>query len=133
MAATLLILLTCSAVACQRHSNICGKGSVTYFDDSSLMTLADNAESQLEPQQVEIKGKMTEVDRVISGPICADTWSGTVYVSCDIQIAQWEEAPLFFEECPLVIKPETKVYVASHNDSVYYKGCSCHTGELADQ
>ena len=85
------------------------------------------------PVLVEIKGNMTEVDRVIRGPVCEDSWGGTIYVACDIQIAEWGEAPDFFEECPLTIEPGTKIYVAAHNDTAYYKGCSCHSGELEGQ
>ena len=72
-----------------------------------------------------------EVDRVIRGPICTDTWRGTVYVACDIQVREWVDDPTFFQDCDLTIEPETIVYVAAHHDAAYYKGCSCHTGESA--
>jgi hypothetical protein len=69
----------------------------------------------------------------VSGPLCNDRWEGTVYVTCDVQVAPWdeeEENPLFFKDCDLEIEPGTIVYVADHNDAPYYKGCSCHTGEV---
>ena len=84
------------------------------------------------PITVEIGGKMVTVDRLVSGPLCNDTWNGTVYVTCDVQVAPWDEDenPLFFEHCNLEVEPDTIVYVADHNDAAYYKGCSCHTGEV---
>ena len=81
------------------------------------------------PTAVEINGKMVLVDRVIEGALCNDKWSGTVYVACSLQVLAWEEEPLFLKDCQLDIESGTVVYVASHNDSPYYKGCSCHTGE----
>src|SRR5512139_942247 len=72
------------------------------------------------PTEVEINGRMTRVDQVVSGPLCNGHWSGTVYVACNVQVAWWEEKPLFLKDCKLSIEPETIVYVA------YYKGCSCH-------
>lgn len=128
----ILIILACSASACQRQSTVCPEKSITYFTDIESISTPANSDLIPTPALVEIKGKMTEVDRVIHGPICADTWEGTIYVACDIQIAEWAEAPLFFKECPLTIESETKIYVAAHNDTAYYKGCSCHTGELAE-
>ena len=125
-----LMILACFIPSCQRKSVVCPEGSVSYFMDVEAVSALSPPELPASPLEVEIDGKMTEVDRVIHGPICSDTWEGTIYVACDIQIAEWTDAPRFFEDCPLTIKPDTKVYVASHNDAVYYKGCSCHTGEL---
>jgi hypothetical protein len=76
--------------------------------------------------EVEIKGRTMSVDRVIHGPLCNDSWSGTIYVACDVQVAAWEEDPIFLRECDLNIEENTIVYVASHNDEQYNKGCSCH-------
>jgi hypothetical protein len=74
-----------------------------------------------------------EVDKVVDYPLCNDDWSGTVYVSCEVRVAEAEvdanANPLFLKGCNLNIAPNTVVYVASHNDAAYYKGCSCHTGE----
>jgi hypothetical protein len=87
----------------------------------------------MEPVQVEIGGKMITVDRLVEGPLCNDTWSGTVYVGCSAMVGQSkmdaDENPLFLQGCDLHIEPNTIVYVAAHNDAAYYKGCSCHTGE----
>ena len=131
--AFLLLSLLLISSACKRQSKVCPEDSITYFSDPSslpLMSSSDQSEPLMTPVFVEIKGKMTEVDRLIRGPICTDTWSGTIYVACDIQIKEWQDAPDFFEECPLTIEPNTKIYVAAHNDTAYYKGCSCHSGEL---
>lgn len=81
---------------------------------------------------VEIGGKMISVDKIIEGPLCNDTWSGKVYVTCDIQIYAWEDQPTFLKNCDLKIDPETVVFVAYHNDTAYYNGCSCHTTEIAE-
>ena len=69
-----------------------------------------------------------QVDKVVEGPLCNDHWSGTVYVSCDVQVYPWTEDPLFLKDCQLDIEPQTVVYVAYHNNTAYYNGCSCHTG-----
>ena len=75
-----------------------------------------------------------EVDKVVDYPLCNDNWSGTVYVNCKVQVAEAEldadANPLFLKGCNLNIEPNTVVYVAAHNDAAYYKGCSCHTGEV---
>ncbi|MEJ2563670.1 MAG: hypothetical protein P8Z42_13435, partial [Anaerolineales bacterium] len=84
------------------------------------------------PTLAEIGGKTVEVDRVIHGPLCNDTWRGTIYVACDVQVAEWDEeqGPFFLDNCDLTIDPGTVVYVAAHNDTAYYKGCAvCHTSE----
>jgi hypothetical protein len=73
------------------------------------------------------------VDEVISGPLCNDSWSGTVYVTCDLQIPPWDkesEQALFFQDCDLEIEEGTIVYVEAHGSQPYYQGCSCH--ESAD-
>jgi hypothetical protein len=83
------------------------------------------------PMQVEIGGDLLAVDQIVSGPLCNGAWSGTVYVTCDVQVLPWEEQPTFLEDCDLSIAPDTVVYVAYHNDTPYYNGCSCHTGEIS--
>jgi hypothetical protein len=83
------------------------------------------------PVSMEIGGKIIPVDKVVEGPLCNDTWSGTVYVTCNVQVYPWEEQPTFLKNCNLAIAPGTVVYVAYHNDTAYYNGCSCHTGEIA--
>ena len=100
---------------------------------SDLLKLPPPTEANDAPLMVEIRGRKKEVDKLVDYPICNDTWSGTVYVNCDAQVATAEldddENPLFFKGCNLKIEPNTEVYVAAHNDAPYYKGCSCHTGE----
>jgi len=88
--------------------------------------------SNSSPIPMEIGGKTILVDKVVEGPLCNDTWSGIVYVSCNVQVYHWEEQPTFLKDCNLSIAPETVVYVAYHHDTAYYNGCSCHTGEIAD-
>jgi hypothetical protein len=80
------------------------------------------------PSEVQIGGRKVLVDRVVEGPLCNDTWSGTVYVTCNVQVYPWEEQPTFLKDCSLTVEPGTVVYVADHGDEPYYKGCSCHTG-----
>jgi len=69
------------------------------------------------------------VDRVVEGPLCNDAWSGTVYVTCNIQVFEWKDQPTFLRGCNLAIAPGTVIYVAYHNDAPYYNGCACHTGQ----
>jgi hypothetical protein len=80
---------------------------------------------------VDVGGKQLSVDRVVSGPLCNDDWHGTVYVSCDVQVAEWHDSPTFLKDCQLNVKPGTVVYVAAHNNTAYYQGCSCHTAEIS--
>ena len=77
-------------------------------------------------------GKSLAVDKIVTGPLCNDTWSGTVYVGCNVEVYPWEKSPDFLKNCNLTIQPGTVVYVADHNDTAYYKGCSCHSGEYAE-
>jgi len=84
------------------------------------------------PVEVVIRGRPVMVDQVVRGPLCDGDWRGKVYVACDIQINKWEETPNFLQECDLSIEEGSVVYVAAHNDEPYYKGCSCHTGEIID-
>ena len=76
---------------------------------------------------VMIDDKPVIMDKVVEGPLCNDTWKGNVYVSCNIQVVKWEKSPQFLNNCDLNIEPNTVVYVAHHNDTAYYNGCSCHT------
>lgn len=69
-----------------------------------------------------------QVDKIVEGPLCYDTWNGTVYVTCDVQVYPWVEEPTFLKDCQLNIEPQTVIYVAYHNNTAYYNGCSCHTG-----
>lgn len=94
--------------------------------------VVSGAESSPTPLVVEIAGRTISFDQVVSGPLCNGAWSGTVYVTCDVQVLPWEELPTFLRDCDLAIAPGTVVYVAYHNDTPYYNGCSCHTGEIAE-
>lgn len=124
---TVILLLTVLLSACGTK-NICPEGSVTYLDDVNQFPLDTSSKLVPEKTDLDIKGKTITFDRVISGPICNDTWEGTVYVTCDVQVLKWDKKPTFLSDgCDLKIKPETVVYVAAHNNSPYYKGCSsCH-------
>lgn len=119
-------------LACQRQNNVCPAENDQAVPKQSIEDLVAMP-SPTPPAQavmVEIGGKMLPVDKIVAGPLCNDTWRGTVYVSCDAQVAAWTdvEKPLFLQGCNLNIEPNTVVYVAAHNDAAYYKGCSCHTG-----
>jgi hypothetical protein len=122
-------------VACERKNTVCPPDKETHQPALQLADLIETTSpsSSAGTIQIEIQGKMMEVDRVVNYPLCNDNWSGTVYVSCDVQVAEAEldadANPLFLKECNLNIAPNTVVYVAAHNDAAYYKGCSCHTGE----
>jgi hypothetical protein len=85
------------------------------------------------PIEMRIKGRNVTVNKIVEGPLCNDTWSGTIYVACNVQVYAWVDKPLFLKNCNLSIAPDTVVYVAYHNNTAYYKGCSCHTGEIEEQ
>jgi len=129
-------LLTFLLAACSRTNTVCPPDEGAPQPAPQLVDLIEAqppVPASSGPIQVEIRGKLTEIDKVVDYPLCNDNWSGTVYVSCDAQVAEAEldaEAnPLFLKGCDLEIAPNTVVYVAAHNDAAYYKGCSCHTGE----
>jgi len=82
------------------------------------------------PLTMKIGGKTITVDQVVEGPLCNGSWSGIVYVSCNVQVYPWKDKPTFLKNCNLKIAPDTVVYVAYHHDSAYYNGCSCHTGDI---
>jgi hypothetical protein len=126
---SLLVLLS----ACQAHASVCPAATGTpariQVPPQELPTPTSAASS--EPVELQVGGQTIPVDKVVAGPLCNDSWSGTLYVSCDVQVYTWEEQPLFLKGCSLQIAPGTVVYVAYHNDTAYYNGCSCHTGEIA--
>ena len=138
MAFFLGIILIISAVilsACQRQNNVCPPVEGTPQPKPALADLIamPPAPPQPDPLTVEVGGKMIRVDKLVEDPLCNDTWSGTVYVGCNVVVAESkmdaEKNPLFLKGCNLKIESGTIVYVAAHNDAAYYKGCSCHTGE----
>ena len=116
--------------ACQPAAPTCPPDSISYVSQTAQLSSNIPLIQWSSPAQVEINGKLLDVDKVVNGPLCDGNWSGTIYVACDLQIVKWQEDPTFLEECNLSIEPGTVVYVASHNDAPYYQGCSCHTGEV---
>ena len=122
--------------ACERTNTVCPPEAADQKPGPQLPELIKSTppgNPLLTPTQVEIHGKRITVDKVVDYPLCNDDWSGTVYVNCDVQVAEAEldadANPLFLKGCNLNIAPNTVVYVAAHNDAAYYKGCSCHTGQ----
>jgi hypothetical protein len=81
------------------------------------------------PVLMEIGSRTILVDKVVEGPLCNDTWSGIVYVTCNVQVYPWVEEPTFLKNCNLSIEPGTIVYVEYHHNNPYYEGCSCHFGD----
>ncbi len=120
--------------SCGGNKSICPKptGTLQYLTVPPASLALPTPAASTDPILMEIGGRKIPVDRVISGPLCNDSWSGTVYVTCDVQVYSWVEDPTFLKDCDLKIAPDTVVYVAYHNEAAYYKGCSCHTGELSN-
>jgi hypothetical protein len=132
----LIPICVLSLAACARNDTVCPPEERAVQPPLQLADLIETTpvqDSQPGPIEVEIRGKLMEVDKVVDYPLCNDDWSGTIYVNCDAQVAEAEldadANPLFLKGCNLNIAPNTVVYVAAHNDAPYYKGCSCHTGE----
>lgn len=129
--ARLLILILLLLTACEKQP-ACPPRAETdrYLSPVDIGSLSSrSSENPSLPIEVEINGKMTVVDKVVTGPLCNGNWKGMVYVACDVRVAKWEKDTLFLKGCDLSIEPGTVVYVAYHNDAAYYNGCSCHTGE----
>jgi hypothetical protein len=129
----LTLVATFILTACQGRKSACPQptGTLKYLTTPPEALSTPTRGASPTPVQMKIKGKNILFDKVIEGPLCNDTWSGTVYVTCNVQVYPWEEEPTFLKNCKLTIEPDTVVYVAYHNNSAYYKGCSCHTGEIA--
>jgi len=132
----IIMLVSLFLFACSRTNTVCPPDDGTpqpALQLADLIEIPSSPPKSSGPIQVEIRGKLMGVDKLVDYPLCNDTWSGTVYVSCDAQVAEAEldadANPLFLKGCNLEIEPNTIVYVAAHNDAAYYKGCSCHTGE----
>lgn len=131
----LLILTTWILSGCERTKTVCPADEGTpqaTLPLADLIDLPPPTSASSVPIEVVIQGRQMEVDKLVDYPLCNDNWSGTVYVSCDVQVAEApldaDANPLFLKGCDLNIAPNTIVYVAAHNDAAYYKGCSCHTG-----
>ena len=103
----------------------CPPERIAYIDDLSLFPAKDTANENA-PTWIEIRGKQVQVDRVVSGPVCNDTFEGTIYLTCDIQIPSWERDPFFFQACDFEVAEDALIYVEAHRDKRYDKGCSCH-------
>ncbi len=135
-----LLILTGMAMAalsaCRGQKTICPPSTEPgrYLSVPPVSLASPTPALSVLPLSVKIGGRLVPVDRVVSGALCNDSWSGTVYVTCDVQVYPWDEKgdPTFLKDCDLQIAPDTVVYVAHHNDAAYYKGCSCHTGELSN-
>lgn len=124
----LLFILLVFLTGCQSSDPICPTltGTPQYLSvppDELAALLPANG-----PGQVEIGRQTIQMDKIVEGPLCNDTWNGNVYVTCNVQVYPWEEHPTFLKDCELDIEPGTVVYVAYHNNTAYYNGCSCHTG-----
>jgi len=119
--------------ACQTQKPACppATGTPQYLTVPPEELPTSIFETNPSPIPIEIEGRAINVDKVIEGPLCNDTWNGTVYVPCNVQVYPWEDQPTFLKNCNLLIAPGTVVYVAAHNNAAYYNGCSCHTGEIA--
>ena len=119
----IVVFLASSFLAACKTPPKCPPDTVSYL---SPPFSPEYTEAISQPQKVKIGRQEIVVDEVISGEVCNDSWSGVVYVTCEIQIPAWEEEALFFQDCDLNIEEGTVVYVEAHDNQPYYKGCSCH-------
>jgi hypothetical protein len=118
---TCFLLLGVTLAACTQST--CLPGAITYLHPPYPTADFDQHPSHA---VVEIGWEEIDVDEIISGVVCNDSWSGTVYVTCDLQIPAWDEEADFFKDCELQIDEGAVVYVEAHGDQPYYQGCSCH-------
>lgn len=123
----LLILLVISA-GCQEATPVCPPVTETQEYLTEPPDKLPTPTPASAGRSVVIGRREMQVDKVVEGPLCNDNWSGEVYVGCDVQVYNWTENPTFLKDCQLNIEPQTVVYVAYHNNTAYYNGCSCHTG-----
>lgn len=129
-----LILITSG---CQSKP-VCPQGDDTGLPkhltaEDLLVQTTQPVSSSASPVEMKINGNRIIVDKVVEGPLCNDKWQGTIYVGCNVQVLEWEEKPFFLKSCDLAIAEGTVVYVADHNNTAYYNGCSCHTGQVVEQ
>ena len=99
-----LVCLCWLISACQRNYFVCPPitGSpLPTIDQQELILREVTPISNASPIPVEINGKLVPMDRIVEGPLCNDSWSGKVYVGCDVQVAEWVEDPLFLKNCHL--------------------------------
>ncbi len=126
-----IVVLSTLLAACQPNAPVCPAVAADRKYLASLPTPAPSMPApgpSPTPAILEINHRAVSVSKVVRGPLCNDTWQGTVYVGCDVQVRQWVDQPLFLKGCNLSIEPGTVVYVAAHNNAAFYQGCSCHTG-----
>lgn len=127
------ILFVCILAGCQTNNTVCppttGTPERLSLPPDQLPTPTAGA---VRPVEVSINGRIMTVDKVVEGALCNDTWSGIVYVGCNVQVYPWLDQPTFLEDCDLTVEPGTVVYVAYHNNSAYYNGCSCHVSGTAE-
>lgn len=133
LAALLVFLLP----GCAADQPACPTGEGTQRAAPALKDLLElPPPSSSGPIEVLVGGRTMQVDKLVDYPLCNDNWSGTVYVSCEVQVAQAEldagSNPLFLQGCNLKIAANTVVYVAAHNDAAFYQGCSCHAGTASE-
>lgn len=110
-------------------SSTCPEGAVSYLYPPYP---PEDTETLTTPQLIEIGPQQVMVDEVITGDLCNDTWTGTLYVTCDLSIPAWEEESLFFQDCDLEIREGTIIYVEAHGNQPYFQGCSCHEGLIVE-
>jgi hypothetical protein len=127
----ILLIIVLFMTSCSPSSPVCSPGATTYLDEGTFIPTAPaNDEQSAARSFVDVHGKTIEVDRVIHGPLCNAALKGTVYVACDVIVKKWDEKPTFLNGCDFSVEPGTIIYVAAHNDTAYYNGCSsCHSSE----
>lgn len=128
----LLVLSVVLFAGCGRKSTVCDTEPPNLpIEVRQSLSLSEAPSVSGYPLEIEIRNRMVSVDRVVHGFVCDDQWSGVVYVDCDVEVPEYvkvsDEEANFWVGCDLQIAERTTVYVAFHNDEVYYKGCSCHT------
>lgn len=126
--ALVLILLALILLAgCKPAEPVCPADAIQLVDAASLIALP--AADPSGPEDIDIRGKLVTFGQVVHGPLCNNNLSGKVYIACDVQIAEWQDAPNFLDGCNFNVEDGSVIYVAAHNNTPYYKGCaSCHVG-----
>ncbi len=125
------MLCLISLSACGSQEPACPAGAITYStDEADFPPLSAPSKPAAQPVTMQIGRKSVEVDRVISGPLCNEHLQDMVYITCDLVLKEWTDQPKFLDGCDFTVEPETIIYVASHHDTAYYKGCAaCHLSE----
>ena len=124
-----LCILLCLA-ACQPSEPVCPEGSVTYQDRAIPFEISAVESPAPARETIDINGKPMAFDQVIRGQLCNNHLSGTVYVDCDVVIYEWDTVSNFLDGCDFTVEPGSVIYVASHNNTAYYQGCSsCHQSD----